>query len=276
MKTKLLFFMFFLATGLVMAGCNQRGKYRPDAKVVTSLNAKYPKASRVEWEQEKGYLVAEFHDNGEKSKAWFNNDGKWIMTKSDVKYNNLPAAIRSQVEKSAYADWKKDDVDKVERAGMAAIYVLEMKKDGKEADLYYTENGVLAKTMAEGRKEKIAYMPLNQGIKDKIALKYPKAVIVETDEENGMLEIDILDKGQSKEVLFSPQNEWVSTSWKVSKSDIPAAVNSVLDEAPYKDYRMDEAHFVETPQRSYYLVEIEKGNSESKLAITPEGEIIQK
>lgn len=276
MKTKLLFFMFFLATGLVMAGCNQRGKYRPDAKVVTSLNAKYPKASRVKWEQEKGYQVAEFHEKGVECKAWFNNDGKWIMTESDVKYNDIPAQIRSNVEKSEYANWKKDDIDKVERAGMATIYVLELKHDGKEAELYYTENGELAKIMTEGRKkEKIAYMPLSQAARDKITVKYPKAVIVEADEENGMLEVDILDNGQSKEMVFSPQNEWISTSWDVRKADIPAAVNAILDEAPYKDYRLDDAHFVETPQKSYYLLELEKGNSETKIAVTPEGEIVQ-
>lgn len=277
MKAKLLFFLFFLATGLVMASCNQRGKYRPETKVTTSFSAKYPKASRVEWEQEKGYQVAEFHEKGVECKAWFNNDGKWIMTKSDLKYNALPAAIRSDVEKGEYSGWKKDEVDKIERAGMSAIYVLELKKEGREAELYYTENGELAKVLAEGRmKEKLAYMPLAQSIRDKITLKFPQATIIEADEENGMLEVDILDKGLKKEVLFSPQNEWISTTWEIRKSEIPATVSAILDEAPYKDYQVDDIHFVETPGKAYYWLELEKGNSELKLAITPEGEIIQK
>ena len=277
MKAKLLFLMFFLATGLVMAGCNQRGKYRPEAKVITSLNAKYPKASRVEWEQEKGYQVAEFHEKGVKSKAWFNNDGKWIMTKSDIKYSALPAAIRSNVEKGEYNGWKKEEADKIERAGMPAVYVLEMKKDGQETELYYTENGELMKVLADGQKKpKLTCIPLDQSIRDKITIKYPKAVIIEADEENGMLEIDILDQGENKEMTFTPQNEWISTTWNIRKNEIPAAVNAILDEAPYKDYRIDDIHFVETPSKSYYWLELEKGNSEVKLAITPEGEIIQK
>lgn len=269
--------MFFLITGIVMAGCNQRSKYRPEAKVVSSLNAKYPRASRVEWEQEKGYQVAEFHEKGVECKAWFNNDGKWIMTESDIKYAALPAAIRSSVEKGEYSNWKKDDVDKIERAGMPAVYVLEMKKDAQEIELYYTESGELVKVITEGqKKQKPAYMPLNQSIRDKITLKYPKAVIIEADEENGMLEVDILDNGKNKEVLFTPQNEWVSTTWEIRKSDIPAAVNAILDEAPYKDYRIDDVHFVETSSKSYYWLELEKGNSELKLAVTPEGEVVQK
>lgn len=277
MKAKLLFLMFFLITGIVMAGCNQRSKYRPEAKVVSSLNAKYPQASRVKWEQEKGYQVAEFHEKGVECKAWFNNDGKWIMTESDIKYSALPAAIRSDVEKGEYSNWKKDDVDKIERAGMAAVYVLEMKKDAQETELYYTESGELVKVITEGqKKQKLAYMPLNQSVRDKITLKYPKATIIEADEENGMLEVDILDDGKNKEVLFTPQNEWVSTTWEIRKSDIPAAVNAILDEAPYKDYRIDDVHFVETPSKSYYWLELEKGNSELKLAVTPEGEVVQK
>lgn len=277
MKVKLLFLMFFLATGLVMASCNQRDKYRPEAKVISSLSAKYPKASRVEWEQEKGYQVAEFREKGVECKAWFSNDGKWIMTESDLKYGALPATIRSDVEKGEYCSWKKDDIDKIERAGMPAVYVLEMKKDGQEAELYYSENGELMKVITERqKKQKLAYIPLDQSVRDKITLKYPKAVIIEADEENGMLEVDILDKGINKEVVFSPRNEWISTSWEVRKNDIPAAVSAILDEAPYKDYRIDDAHFVETPGQSYYLLELEKGNSEIKLAVTPEGEIVQK
>lgn len=152
-----------------------------------------------------------------------------------------------------------------------------MKKDGQEAELYYSENGELMKVITERqKKQKLAYMPLDQSVRDKITLKYPKAVIIEADEENGMLEVDILDKGINKEVVFSPRNEWISTSWEVRKNDIPAAVSAILDEAPYKDYRIDDAHFVETPDQSYYLLELEKGNSEIKLAVTPEGEIVQK
>lgn len=276
MKTKLLFLVFFLVTGIVMGSCNQQGKYRPEAKIVSSLHAKYPQASRIDWEQKHGYVVAEFHEKGMEHEAWFNPDGKWIMTESNIKYSALPMAIRTDFEKGAYAQWKKDDIDKIERTGMPAIYILEVESAGKDADLYYTENGNLVKVLADGKKGKMShYMPLSQTIKDKIMLKYPNAIIIEADTDKGMTEIDIVDNGKAKEVMFNGNNEWISTSWEINKMEIPAMVSEALAKSEYRDYKIDDVHFVEKPDSSYYWLELEKGGSEIHLAVSPDGMIIK-
>lgn len=276
MKTKFLFFAFFLATGVVLAGCNQKKQYRPDAKIVSALNTKYPKAERIEWKQKHNYQVAEFHTNGMESEAWFDNNGKWLMTETDVKYNNLPVAIRNSFDKSMYSGWKKDDIDKIERAGMAPVYIIEVEKEGNDTDLYYTENGMLVKVLDDAKRyHRDGYMPISPIIKDKIALKYPDATIVETDDERGRLHVDVIDNGKSKEIVFH-NNDWASTSWKINKAEVPSAVNNALRESEYTNYRVDDIYFYETPDSSYYLFELEQGNKDVHLAIDPTGKVIRK
>lgn len=51
MKTKVIIFMLFGIAGLILTGCNNKKQYRPDANIVSAMNAKYPKATKIEWEK---------------------------------------------------------------------------------------------------------------------------------------------------------------------------------------------------------------------------------
>ena len=156
MKTNLLLLFFLTFSSLVIASCNQTGKYRPDKKITDVFKAKYPKASKIEWEQKNGYFVAEFHENGIESEAWFDSSGKWSMTESNIKYSMLPQAIRDHFEKSIYNTWKKEDIDKIERADSEPIYIIEVEKNEQETDLYYTANGKLVKSVNDLKKGEIS------------------------------------------------------------------------------------------------------------------------
>lgn len=271
MKTNFLIIILLLATGMVVISCKNNNKYRPDAIIITAFNNQFPQAKQIEWEPKQGYQVAEFHDNGTESKAWFDNKGKWMMTESNLKYSALPQPIRNDFEKSTYYSWKKNDIDKVERLGMSPVYVIGVEKEEQDTDLYYSEDGTLIKTINDVKKgDLVKYMPLNPAIKEQIAQKYPDATVIETDSENGMLEIDILDNGKSKEVVFNGDN-WESTSWKVSKSEVPSTVMGTLRKSEYNKYRMDDIYFYETPVNSYYLFELEQGDSKVRLSIDPTG-----
>jgi len=274
MKTKILLFAIFLATGIVLEGCNTKKQYRPDAKIVNALNSKYPKADKIEWKQKDGYYVADFHQNGVESEAWFDATGKWMMTESDLKYNALPQAIRNHFEKSIYNNWKKEDINKIERVGMPPVYIIEVEKEGQDTDLYYTENGTLVKTIDDVKKgEHSGYVPVSAVIRDKVIQKYPDATIIETDSKNGKYEIDILDNGKSKELIFHGNN-WVSTSWEVSKAEVPSIVMDAFRKSDYGKYRIDDIHFYETPDRSYYYFDLEHGDTEVHFSIDPSGNIL--
>lgn len=274
MKTKVIIFMLFGIVGLLMTGCNNKKQYRPDARIISAMNTKYPKATKIEWEQKHDYQVAEYYENGVESKAWFDKDGKWMMTESNLKYSGLPVAIRNTFEKSMYSGWKKDDIDKIERYGMQPVYVIEVEKEGQDVDLYFAANGMLVKTVnGKDMGHDNDYMPLAPAIRDNVMRKYPDASVIETAKKGGKKYVDIMDNGRVKELVFDNDN-WVSTSWKVDKADVPSAVMTTLRGADYKNYTIDGITFYETADHSYYQVKMNEGTKDKKVNIDSTGKVV--
>ena len=80
------------------------------------------------------------------------------------------------------------------------------------------------------------------------------------------------DDGTEKEVKFNGQDQWVRTEWEVYQ--LPEAVKNAL---AAQGYTPDDREFdyVETPDSSWYEVEVRKGRDELKLYISPTGEILR-
>lgn len=104
--------------------------------------------------------------------------------------------------------------------------------------------------------------------------KYQDARIVEIDRERNTIEVDIIHDNISKEVVFDLSNNWLYTSWDVRVSDLPQAVSAIIDDPAYTGYHIDDADFVETPNGNYYLLELEKGNTEIKVKVDETGRVI--
>ncbi len=275
MKTNLLLLFFLTFSSFVIASCNQTSKYRPDKKITDVFKVKYPKASKIEWEQKNGYFVAEFYENGIESEAWFDSSGKWSMTESNIKYNMLPQAIRDHFEKSIYNTWKKEDIDKIERADSEPIYIIEIEKNEQETDLYYTANGKLVKSVNAPQKGDISpQIPVSSMILNQIRQKYPEAVIIDTELDKGKYEVDILDKGKAKEVVFNG-NTWEATYWEVTKAEVPTVVMDAFRKSAYGKHRIDDIHYFETPTATYYHFELEQGDMDTYLSIDSNGNIIK-
>ena len=243
---------------------------------------KYPSATQVEWETKSGYYVADFHDNSYEASAWFSPDGVWHMTETDIPFACLPELVKSAFEQSEYMSWTVDDVDKLERPDMETIYIIEVEKKSQgseqEMDLYYSAEGILIKAVADmdGGNDHEDLLPsqLPEIILAFINEKYPGSRLVETDMEHGMIEVEIIHDNLSKDVLFDKDNNWVSTSWDIHRSDLPATITQALAESQYSAYTIDDAEYFETPQGNYYLLELEQGEAEVKVKIDPSGKFI--
>ena len=175
--------------------------------VVKTFNEMYPDAKNIEWEVRNGYAVAEFYTasgakgDDENTKAWFDNQlGDWAMTESDVTSANIPQAVLAAFEASEYADWRIDDIDMVLRNGMELVYVLEVEQGERDIDLYYSEDGVLVKSIAgsvnNDYSDFIPQQPTGS-VTDWIASNYPDARVVDIDVEDGGTEVEILAKCSS-------------------------------------------------------------------------------
>ena len=210
------------------------------------------------------------------------------MTESEISYNELPEAVKTAFQASEYADWKVDDIDKLERNGMETFYVIEVEtRSGnieKEADLYYSEEGALIKTVVDidSDYDYEDYLPtdiqseLEKFIGQKLAdnrMDDIQKAIIDTEYDDGEIEVEIVHERRGKDVYFSKDHNWLRTEWDVRKNELPAAVLTQISTS-YPSWKIDDAEYVETPSGDWFKIELEKGDSEVKIKITAAGVIL--
>lgn len=273
MKTKVSLLALAISGIIAFSSCDD-DNYIPEQAVITTFNSKYPDAKRIEWEVKAGYQVADFQLGANEAEAWFDSQGSWLMTETDIAYNDLPAAIRTSFEKSEYATWKKEDVDKLERVDFETTYILEVEQGENEVDLQYAEDGTCIKVIPDNGNSN-GYLPeqVPQTITEAINKMYPGATILEYDNEAKGIEVDIIHQGIHKEVLFNSKNEWSYTEWDILQNNVPQLVMDAFKASEYSSFRIDDINVLEKADGLFYVFEVEKGNQEAYLTISAEGVI---
>ena len=151
MKKYLNWMWMAVVASVVLTSCSDddddiRVKDVPNA-VLAAFEAKYPNVQRAEWDQKKGYYVADFWQEGMETHVWMNNGAEWKMTELDLGTNLglLPDAVQSAFLNGQYANWRVDDIDKFERTDRT-FYLLEIETKGQQdRDVYYAEDGSILK-----------------------------------------------------------------------------------------------------------------------------------
>ena len=274
---------------MTLAGCNKAtADSQINEKAKVELSQRYPDAVNVKWTTKNGYYVAKFNKAATRSigsefdfSVWFNRAGQWCMTESEISYEALPEAVKAAFQASEYATWKVDDIDKLERSGMETFYVIEAEtRSGnieKEVDLYYSESGALIKTVVDidSDYDYEDYLPadIQSELSKFVAQKYPGAVIMDTEFDDGEFEVEIVHEDRGKDVYFSKDYDWLRTEWDIRKNELPAAVLAQLNTS-YPSWKIDDAEYVETPSGDWFKIELEKGDSEVKIRITAAGVIL--
>ncbi|WP_455629107.1 PepSY-like domain-containing protein [Parabacteroides chinchillae] len=269
-----------LAAGLLMS-CddnNDKGLEWVSETTQTAFTTQYPSAKSVGWEKRNTYLVADFKQDNKDTEAWYDNNGVWYMTETDIPFDALPSAVKTSFQQSEYKNWKVDDVDMIERKDMETVYVIEVEEGNTETDLYYSPDGILIKAVADvdtddDYEDFIPAQPAGN-VEEYIKTTYPDARIIEIEKEKDMTEVDILDGKVKRELLFKADGSWVQTKTDVHTSDLPSAVVAAIKASPYATYEIDDAEFIQTPSEEWYLVELEQGKLEVDLRITEDGIIL--
>ena len=286
MKRKYLPFWALLISGMLfMVSCSD------DENEPTGGNGEVPQAvldafqsqygnTRAEWSVKDGYAVAEFPGENGETVAWYALDNaNWGMTETEIPYAALPQAIQTAISESAYANWTVDDrVDVLERNGAEKLYVVELKHEGVEVDLYYTESGVLVNEQVDSdgkENDYTGYLPQAPatGIDAWMTQHFPGARIVDVDMERNGTEIEIIYQGLKHEVWFDASSSWVRTKTEYGWRNAPDVARTFV-EANYPDYRIDDVDRYETATDVYYCVELERGDREKKVYLNENGEEI--
>lgn len=269
MKIKLLLLLFVLSA-VSFAGCSDDDDYIPETAVVDAFTSKYPEAKRVSWETKMDYKVAEFILANHETEAWFDASGNWLMTETDIRFDELPLLIQDKHVLGEYANWRVDDVDKIERYNTETIYVVEVEQGDNDVELVYAADGTLIKVIAEDAGKPHYPLEVTESINQFISDKYPGAKIIEYESEKTYVEVDVLHNGIYKDVYFSTSGDWVRTEWDIRKSDVPSVVLQTL-ESKYGSYRIDDIELHETPEGIRYAFELEQGDKEVNVSISEDG-----
>lgn len=105
------------------------------------LKEKYEQAEDIEWNIDAhGNYEAEFKLNGNKYRADFGTNGRWIETERSIDWDKLPEVIQDEVRK----EYDKDDIAEiewVEHFTKGIFYDVEIKAKGKNMDLEFNSTG---------------------------------------------------------------------------------------------------------------------------------------
>lgn len=121
----------------------------PPDNVQATFKKMYPKTNDIAWSQDDGYYCANFVMNGFTKNVWFNAQGQWEMTQTDlVSLDRLTPVVYNAFTFSSYASWVAEDVTMVEFPKGQAIIVIEVGQDNVDIkyQLFYTPKGILLKT----------------------------------------------------------------------------------------------------------------------------------
>ena len=279
MKTK----VWMMATALVcgsfaFTACDDDDddNYQPESVVTKAFDTKYPSAQRVSWEYESGFAKAEFYDGVYEVEAWFDPQGNWLLTETDLPYMALPQAVKDAFESSAYANWQVEDVDKIEQPDNGTYYILDLENGERDADLHYSEGGVLIKELTDGNTSDKPHVPTvtPNSIRDEVLKMYPDATIFEIDRDGRGYEVEILHEYIHKEVWFDSDIQWLYTEWEIFASQAPDVVMNALQASQYASYWIDDVHVIQRADGLFYEFELEQGGRDITVLFSEEGNLV--
>lgn len=117
----------------------------PDT-VKKNFNKKYPNATEVSWRVDRNSLrEAHFKINDLKYRADFTLSGKWIETERNVKWEDLPEAVKNAFKNE---DKEKDivEIELVDHYEKGSFYDIEYKAGSDKKDIEIRPDGSVIRT----------------------------------------------------------------------------------------------------------------------------------
>lgn len=278
MKTKFKLFPLSLLVLFFVVACDvDDDRYRPNNVVSNSFTAMYPNASRIEWEYKLGYVVADFRDNKKEKDAWFDANGTWVLTETDLAVNDLPAVVTQAIAQSIYAAWRIEDATYLERKDLESVYIVELEKGEAEMDLYYSPEGNLLKAVSGDGDHQITPTPANEKIGVAVQAKYVGAKILEIDVTPTVIEVDLMKDNLFFEMILDRAYNWVQTIYDdIRWSAVPEVVKTAFAQGGFAFHiAEDEVEKLVRPSTSgdvtVYRIELDREPTDLILFYTEEG-----
>jgi hypothetical protein len=115
------------------------------AAVRSTFARNFPKATGTKWSKESDTeFEAEFKNGSLEQAANFNQNGDWLITETEIKMSELPAAVTSTISKE-FPGYKIQETEKAETPGEGSFYEVELKKDKIKSTVQISADGKVLK-----------------------------------------------------------------------------------------------------------------------------------
>jgi len=130
--------------------------FAQDVKVPAEIKAKfqalYPNVDEIRWDVEDSDFEVSFESEGDVDMSLlFNASGNIIEIETEMEEDDLPATVKSSVEKD-FPGWELGEAAKIVRDGKTT-YEAEIVKGEKKIDAIFTPDGKLVKKVEKAEKD---------------------------------------------------------------------------------------------------------------------------
>lgn len=247
----------------------------PSSSVTDWLQSKYPGARVIDIELEDGQTEVEFVFDGNKMEAYFaGNTSEWLYTKTEYSrrdFSIIPPVVLAALKTSEhYVSLEQvDDVDFYETAASGNYYRFELETRFDDVDVFITEDGSLVSRPNPGTGG--GQVVVGDSVQKLLDARYPEAVVVSKEYDDGYLEVTVRHEGTLKEVLFNGRGAWVRTEWEVAYAQVPGEVIGFMTTAYGYKNDGDEIDVVDAPDGLWYEFEVENRDRELKVLVYADG-----
>ena len=111
------------------------------AAVTEALSQRFSGSTGAKWSKENAHeYEAEFTWLASKFSASFSDKGEWLQTESPATFIQLPVKVQ-QAFNASYKGTTAKDVSKIETSTGKTLWEIEIAKDGKTVEKFYTPEG---------------------------------------------------------------------------------------------------------------------------------------
>lgn len=143
--------LFTIWIVMMTSSCERYEDGIPSKDVRTEFARMYPDAWDVEWERYgKDQWVVSFETGrrheGTDRKAWYDKDGNWIRTVTDVFLADVPQNIKNYLQESEYGGgvFEDNDAEYFEVSTGEDFYRFDLVIGGREIEVDVNMNGVVS------------------------------------------------------------------------------------------------------------------------------------
>jgi hypothetical protein len=128
---------------MLVAGCVHKNRVSPSPEVLASFESRFGKDVSSKWELSDDQLyIANFTFSAHHTKSFFDKNGSWIKTETELASSELSSVIVKTVL-GAYKGYNISKSLKIDEKEKETIYRLSLSRGGKITDVELNSGGVI-------------------------------------------------------------------------------------------------------------------------------------